>query len=144
MSRESFDFNRKFVIIWLVGATILCIISAVTYGRTWRFSYNASITEFAVCSGLDPISKAPVPVTQPIAAGAKELAVCGRLEGIGPIPLWIIWEHNEEFFADKTDYYQPGYIEARVKSSGGFKAGQYSVSVYEGRSRLASTEFIVE
>ncbi len=147
MGRESFDFdrNRKWVIVWLVGAIIACTISVATYGHTWRFAYNASITEFAVCSGLDPVSKAPIPVTQPIAAGAKELAVYGYLKGIGPtIPLWIIWEYNEEVFADKDDYYQLGYIEARVKSPGGFKAGQYTVSVYLGRHKLASTEFNVE
>ncbi len=50
-SRESFDFNRnrKYVIAWLIGTIIVCIVLAATYGHTWRFSYNASITEFAVC-----------------------------------------------------------------------------------------------
>ncbi len=48
-NRESFDFNRKFVTAWLIGTIIVCTVLAATYGHTWRFSYNASITEFAVC-----------------------------------------------------------------------------------------------
>jgi hypothetical protein len=144
MGKEPLVFNRKFVVAWLLGVMVIIAFEMATYGHTWRFNYNASITGLATCSGLDTVSRSPIPVTHPITVEAKEITVCGHLEGIGPIPLEVVWEYNGEALANKGDYYQPGYMEVQLMSSKGFKAGKYSVSVYEGRSKLASTEFAVE
>lgn len=140
------NFRRWFFTIWflimIIGGTLLI----VTYGSRWRFDYNARMTEFSICSGLASTGT-PIPVTRPITIEAKEIKVCGYLEGNGPtIPLTFYWLYNGEgVVRPLTGYYEVGYVMARfVAPSSGLKAGRYVVLVHRARNKLASTEFTIE
>jgi hypothetical protein len=146
MNKESLSCSRLLVVVWVLGAIGAAILVAVTYGRTWRIDYKARMTELSVCSGLDQVTRSPVPMTHPITVGASEITICGHLEGLGPIPLGFLLKYNGEIIVATDDhYYDPGYITYRfVVPPTKLKVGKYVVLVYLGRHQLASTEFTVE
>ncbi len=142
----SFDKRHLLVILWILGLAGTAMLLVATYGRTWRFDYQAKISQLSVCSGLDPVTKAPIPVTHPLTTDAKDISVCAYLEGVGSIPLEFLWRYNGQVLTVKRgDYYQPGYITSKLTAPAeGFRAGKYSVLIYLGRCDLASSEFLVE
>ncbi len=145
-ARIKLDIRRLIILVWVLGMAGAALLTVVSYGRTWRFDYQAQVSALMVCSGLDPVSKVPIPITQPITTNAKDISICAYLEGVGPIPLEFLWKYNGEVLAVKQRaLYQPGHITNSLTApAGGFKPGQYSVQVYLSRHELASLEFTVE
>jgi hypothetical protein len=129
------NYQRTFVIVWIavvIGAACLLI---ATRGRTWRFAYYAKIANLSVCSNS----------SFPITTKTDAINLCANLEGIGPIPLGILWKLDGEVVARQSGYYQPSHITIQFRAPpGGFKAGMYSALIYEARTDLASIAVSVE
>lgn len=139
-------FRRKFFVILFLIMIIGGSFAIATYGSFWRFYYNARMTNFSVCLGLDSDGH-PIPIVRPLTVTVKEINVCGYLEGNGPtIPLVFDFQHNGKLVMNPmSGYYRVGYVTARfIAPSEGFKAGNYLVLVYQGRNKLVSTEFTIE
>jgi hypothetical protein len=80
-------FRRRFVAVCLLIIIGGSCVTIATYGSFWRFFYNARMTNFSVCLGLDSKGH-PIPIVRPLTTTVNEINVCGYLEGYGPtIPL---------------------------------------------------------
>lgn len=145
VSKKRLTFKQWFFIIWFLIMITGASFAVVTYGSFWRFDYNTKITDFSICSGLDS-NGYPIPSAHPITLTAKEINVCGYLEGnVSNIRLAFNLQFNGKLVVNPmSSYYQVGYFTTRIAApSNGFKAGNYLVLVYQGRHKLASTEFTI-